>query len=160
MHRSSGCCAKRCENQVDCQKQNLTRAAAAHNCPAANAGVGYHSGVNLLALILIAMALIVVACVFYVAWEFSSGEPGGGNKKEPGESKESKEEQERIQGAFDDHELQRNLALERNKMFEEQLKELAIRSDDPKEAEDAAAYLDLLKTGQLKQQWQQQYKYF
>ena len=52
---------------------------------------------TLLALILIAMALIVGACVFYVAWELSSGryEPGmpqpGGDEKEPGESKESKD---------------------------------------------------------------------
>ena len=51
---------------------------------------------NLLSLILIAMALIVGGCVFYVAWELSSGEfeldqdrvPG---KEEPGESKESKD---------------------------------------------------------------------
>ncbi len=50
---------------------------------------------NLLSLILIAMALIAGVCVFYVAWELSSGrhEPGGNGteseKKEPGESKES-----------------------------------------------------------------------
>jgi hypothetical protein len=51
---------------------------------------------NLLSLILIAMALIVGACVFYVAWELSSGkfetgEPAAAEKKEPGESKESKD---------------------------------------------------------------------
>ena len=49
---------------------------------------------NLLSLILIAMALIVGACVFYVAWEISSGEfetraQAEMEKKEPGESKES-----------------------------------------------------------------------
>ena len=60
---------------------------------------------NLLALILIVMALIVGACVFYVAWELSSGEFESqmqqkaledqqaatemSDKKEPGESKES-----------------------------------------------------------------------
>jgi hypothetical protein len=51
---------------------------------------------NLLSLILIAMALIVGACVFYVAWELSSGKyeigpRAGGEKEEPGESKESKD---------------------------------------------------------------------
>jgi flagellar basal body-associated protein FliL len=45
---------------------------------------------NLLAIILVAMALIVGACVFYVAWELSSGEHEPGKKKEPGETKESK----------------------------------------------------------------------
>ena len=60
---------------------------------------------NLLSLILIAMALIVGGCVFYVAWELSSGEFESrmqqkaleaqqaaaevDAKKEPGESKES-----------------------------------------------------------------------
>ena len=50
---------------------------------------------NLLSLILIAMALIVGVCVFYVAWELSSGkyEPGGTlatrPRQEPGESQES-----------------------------------------------------------------------
>ncbi len=50
---------------------------------------------NLLSLIRIAMALIAGVCVFYVAWELSSGrhEPGGNpaesEEKEPGESKES-----------------------------------------------------------------------
>lgn len=50
---------------------------------------------NLLSLILIAMALIVGGCVFYVAWELSSGEFEAGRqaydakKKEPDESKES-----------------------------------------------------------------------
>jgi len=46
---------------------------------------------NLLALILIAMAIIVSACVFYVAWEFSSDKPRSRDKKGPGESKESKD---------------------------------------------------------------------
>ena len=46
---------------------------------------------NLLAIILILMALIVVGCVFYVAWEFSSGDPGAVRKKEPGESEESED---------------------------------------------------------------------
>jgi len=46
---------------------------------------------NLLSLILIALAVIVSGCVFYVAWEFSSGKFEGGGKKEPGESKESKD---------------------------------------------------------------------
>jgi len=49
---------------------------------------------NLLSLIIIAMALIVAGCVFYVAWQFSSGEfdikrSDSSQKKEPGESKES-----------------------------------------------------------------------
>jgi len=44
---------------------------------------------NLLSLILIALALIVVVCVFYVAWELSSDDLHSANKKEPGESKES-----------------------------------------------------------------------
>ena len=67
---------------------------------------------NLLSLILIAMALVVAACVFYVAWQFSSGDfetrrerqaveqlarRGSGqeepstDKEEPGKSKESKD---------------------------------------------------------------------
>jgi hypothetical protein len=46
---------------------------------------------NLLSLILIAMAIIVAGCVFYVAWELSSGKFEDGVKKEPGESKESKD---------------------------------------------------------------------
>jgi len=47
---------------------------------------------NLLSLILIALAIIVSACVFYVAWEFSSDDPmGPRKKKEPGGSKESKD---------------------------------------------------------------------
>ncbi len=46
---------------------------------------------NLLSLILVAMALIVAGCVFYVAWEFSSGRFESGAKKEPGESEESKD---------------------------------------------------------------------
>ena len=46
---------------------------------------------NLRSIILVVMALIVGGCVFYVAWELSSGkyEPGEGG--EPGESKESKD---------------------------------------------------------------------
>lgn len=49
---------------------------------------------NLLSLILVAMALIVAGCVFYVAWEFSSGEFDSGqaaakNEKEQGKSEES-----------------------------------------------------------------------
>lgn len=54
---------------------------------------------NLLSLIIIALALIVVACVFYVAWELSSDKPPQDSqvpgdvpaeaKKEPDESKES-----------------------------------------------------------------------
>jgi hypothetical protein len=44
---------------------------------------------NLLSLIIIALALIVIGCVFYVAWELSSGKEGSGQKKEPDESKES-----------------------------------------------------------------------
>lgn len=49
---------------------------------------------NLLSLILVAMAIIVAGCVFYVAWQFSSGEFESGqtaakNEKEPGESEES-----------------------------------------------------------------------
>jgi hypothetical protein len=60
---------------------------------------------NLLSLILIVMALIVGGCVFYVAWELSSGEfesgtqkkalesqqlaAGAVKKEEPGEPKES-----------------------------------------------------------------------
>jgi flagellar basal body-associated protein FliL len=44
---------------------------------------------NLLSLIIIALALIVVGCVFYVAWELSSDKQESGQKKEPDESKES-----------------------------------------------------------------------
>jgi len=44
---------------------------------------------NLLSLIIIALALIVVVCVFYVAWELSSDKPAADVKKEPDESKES-----------------------------------------------------------------------
>ena len=44
---------------------------------------------NLLSLIIIALALIVVVCVFYVAWELSSDKPESDAKKEPDESKES-----------------------------------------------------------------------
>lgn len=44
---------------------------------------------NLLSLILIAMAIIVSGCVFYVAWELSSDKEH--EKKEPDESKESKD---------------------------------------------------------------------
>ncbi len=49
---------------------------------------------NLLSLILVTMALVVAGCVFYVAWQFSSGEfesrqAGLKTEKEPGESKES-----------------------------------------------------------------------
>jgi len=46
---------------------------------------------NLLSLILIGLALIVVICVFYVAWELSSDDLHSAKKKEPGESKESKD---------------------------------------------------------------------
>jgi formate hydrogenlyase subunit 4 len=51
---------------------------------------------NLLSLILITMALIVGACVFYVAWELSSGKyeistSAAAEKEEPDESKESKD---------------------------------------------------------------------
>ncbi len=46
---------------------------------------------NLLSLILIGLALIVVVCVFYVAWQLSSEELHAPKKKEPGESKESKD---------------------------------------------------------------------
>ena len=44
---------------------------------------------NLLSLILVAMALIVGACVFYVAWELSDDKSA--EKKGPGESKGSKD---------------------------------------------------------------------
>jgi len=51
---------------------------------------------NLLSLILIAMGIIVGLCVFYVAWELSSGkyEPGGNpadKKTGPDGSKESQD---------------------------------------------------------------------
>jgi len=46
---------------------------------------------NLLSLILVAMGLLVAGCVFYVAWQFTAGEWGPSDKKEPGESKESKD---------------------------------------------------------------------
>jgi len=49
------------------------------------------AAMNLLSLILVAMAVIVSACVFYVAWELTSDKPPPGQKKEPGESKESKD---------------------------------------------------------------------
>ncbi len=51
----------------------------------------YYDWMNLLSLILVGMAVIVAGCIFYVAWEFSSGKFEGGIKKEPGESKESKD---------------------------------------------------------------------
>ena len=50
---------------------------------------GYDDGMNLLSLIIIAMAIIVAGCVFYVAWEFTSEKTEAGTKKEPDESKES-----------------------------------------------------------------------
>ena len=52
---------------------------------------------NLLMLILITMALIVGGCVFYVAWELSSGKyeiesaAALRQKEGPGESKESED---------------------------------------------------------------------
>ena len=51
---------------------------------------------NLLSLILIAMALIAGGCVFYIAWQLSSGDfefdqNSASEKEEPGESKESKD---------------------------------------------------------------------
>jgi len=46
---------------------------------------------NLLSLILIVLALIVVSCVFYVAWQLSSGRWDPAAKAEPDESKESKD---------------------------------------------------------------------
>lgn len=47
---------------------------------------------NLLSLILVAMAIIVSLCVFYVAWELSADDrPTDEEEKEPGESKESKD---------------------------------------------------------------------
>jgi len=54
----------------------------------------YDRLMNLLSLILVAMALIVAGCVFYVAWEFSSGELESGQaaankEKEQGKSEES-----------------------------------------------------------------------
>ena len=49
---------------------------------------------NLLSLIIIALALIIVGSVFFIAWELSSDKPPknqqtDANKKEPDESKES-----------------------------------------------------------------------
>lgn len=44
---------------------------------------------NLLSLIIIALALIVVGSVFYIAWELSSDQQLSDKKKEPDESKES-----------------------------------------------------------------------
>jgi hypothetical protein len=46
---------------------------------------------NLLSLILIFLGLIVAISVFYVAWHLSSGSWDPIEKKEPGESKESKD---------------------------------------------------------------------
>jgi flagellar basal body-associated protein FliL len=46
---------------------------------------------NLLSLILIFLGLIVAISVFYVAWHLSSGNWDPTEKKEPGESKESKD---------------------------------------------------------------------
>jgi len=40
---------------------------------------------------LIFMALVVVGCVFYVAWQLSSGTWDPADEEEPGESKESKD---------------------------------------------------------------------
>ena len=45
---------------------------------------------NLLALILILFAVVIGLCVFYVAWELSSGDLRP-KKEEPGESKESED---------------------------------------------------------------------
>ena len=49
---------------------------------------------NLLSLIIIALALVIVGSVFFIAWELSSDKPpkgaqSNGDKKEPDESKES-----------------------------------------------------------------------
>jgi flagellar basal body-associated protein FliL len=44
---------------------------------------------NLLSLILVAMAIIAAACVFYVAWEFSSGKFDVRSNEKPDESKDS-----------------------------------------------------------------------
>jgi len=44
---------------------------------------------NLLSLILIAMAIIVAGCVFYVAWELSADKPPEDTKKGPNETPES-----------------------------------------------------------------------
>jgi hypothetical protein len=46
---------------------------------------------NLLSLILIFLGLIVALSVFYVAWYLTSGKLDPVDKKEPGESKESKD---------------------------------------------------------------------
>ncbi len=51
---------------------------------------------DLLSLILVAMAVIAAGCVFYVAWQFSSGKfetdlARESANKEPGKSKESKD---------------------------------------------------------------------
>ncbi len=51
---------------------------------------------NLLSLILVAMGIIVGLCVFYVAWELSSGKfepgaPANEEKKGPDGSKESQD---------------------------------------------------------------------
>jgi hypothetical protein len=46
---------------------------------------------NLLSLILIFLGLIVAISIFYVAWHLSSGKWDPTEKKEPGESKESKD---------------------------------------------------------------------
>jgi hypothetical protein len=46
---------------------------------------------NLLSLILIFLGLIVAISIFYVAWHLSSGRWDPTEKKEPGESKESKD---------------------------------------------------------------------
>ena len=46
---------------------------------------------NLLSLILIFMGLLVGVCVFYAAWQLTAVEWEPADKKEPGESKESKD---------------------------------------------------------------------
>ena len=47
---------------------------------------------NLLSLIIIFLALVVVGSIAFIAWELTSDEMmGSSDKKEPGDSKESKE---------------------------------------------------------------------
>ena len=46
---------------------------------------------NLLMIIIILFAIMVSACISYIAWEVSSGKPSKRNVKESGEFKEPKD---------------------------------------------------------------------
>jgi hypothetical protein len=51
----------------------------------------YDRGMNLLSLILIAMAVFAAICIFYVAWQFSSGRFEPGTRNDPENSRQTDE---------------------------------------------------------------------